>query len=124
MSSLLVGIFVALIAGLTPIEVVAELTNIGTLAAFVLVSAAVLILRRTQPDLRRGYRVPFVPVIPILSVIASFVLIVSLPLVTIIRFIIWLAIGLAIYFLYSRRRSHLERGVDEPGSGDEMRTVG
>ena len=67
---------------------------------------------------------PFVPVIPILSIIASFVLIVSLPLVTIIRFIIWLAIGLAIYFLYSRRRSHLEMGVDEPGSGDEMRTVG
>jgi len=124
LSSLLVGIFVALIAGLTPIEVVAELTNIGTLAAFVLVSAAVLILRRTQPNLRRGYRVPFVPVIPILSIIACFVLIVSLPLVTIIRFIIWLAIGLAIYFLYSRRSSHLERGVDEPESSDKMRTVG
>ncbi|HAG99790.1 MAG TPA: hypothetical protein DCL75_13280 [Ktedonobacter sp.] len=83
-----------------------------------------MILRRTQPDLRRGYRVPFVPVIPILSIIASFVLIVSLPLVTIIRFIIWLVIGLTIYFLYSRRSSHLERGVDEPGSGDEMRNVG
>ena len=70
LSSLLVGIVVALVAGLTPIDVVAELTNIGTLSAFVLVSAAVLILRRTQPDLRRGFRTPWVPVIPILSIIA------------------------------------------------------
>ena len=108
LSSLLVGLIVAAVAGLTPIDVVAELTNIGTLTAFVLVSAAVLILRRTQPQLRRGYRVPFVPAIPILSIIASVVLIVSLPLVTILRFIIWLVIGLIIYFLYSRRHSHLE----------------
>ena len=107
-SSMLIGIFVALVAGLTPIDVVAELTNIGTLTAFVLVSAAVLILRRTQPDLRRGYRVPFVPVIPILSVLASLVLIVSLPLVTIIRFFVWLIIGLAVYFLYSRHHSRLD----------------
>ena len=109
-SSLLIGAFVALIAGLTPIDVVAELTNIGTLAAFVLVSAAVLILRRTQPDLRRGYRVPFVPLIPILSVIASLVLIVSLPLVTILRFVVWLAVGMVVYLLYSRHHSNL---VDE-----------
>ncbi len=108
MSSLLIGAFVALIAGLTPIDVVAELTNIGTLSAFVLVSAAVLILRRTQPDLRRGYRVPFVPLVPILSVIASLVLIVSLPLVTILRFFIWLILGLIVYFLYSRHHSRLE----------------
>jgi basic amino acid/polyamine antiporter, APA family len=111
LSSMLVGIVVALIAGLTPIEIVAELTNIGTLSAFVLVSAAVWILRRTQPNLRRGYRVPLVPLIPILSMIASFVLIVSLPLVTIIRFIVWLVIGLVIYFLYSQRKSHLREEV-------------
>ena len=109
LSSLIVGIVVALVAGLTPIDVVAELTNIGTLAAFVLVSAGVLILRRTQPNLRRAFRVPWVPVIPILSMIGSFVLIVSLPPVTIVRFIVWLAIGLIIYFLYSRRTSHLQR---------------
>jgi basic amino acid/polyamine antiporter, APA family len=111
LSSLLVGIFVAAVAGLTPIEIVAELTNIGTLSAFVLVAAAVLIMRRTQPNLRRGYRVPWVPVIPILSMIASFVLIVLLPLLTIIRFIVWLVIGLLIYFLYSRRHSHLDQEV-------------
>ena len=114
LSSLLIGIFVALVAGLTPIDVVAELTNIGTLSAFVLVAAAVLVLRRTQPNLRRGYRVPWVPFIPILSIIASFVLIVSLPLVTIARFFIWLAIGLIVYFLYSRHHSKLDEDAEEP----------
>jgi basic amino acid/polyamine antiporter, APA family len=113
LSSLLIGVVVALVAGLTPIDVVAELTNIGTLAAFVLVSLAVLILRRTQPNLRRSFRVPLVPWIPILSMIASFVLILSLPIVTIIRFIVWLAIGLLIYFLYSRRHSKLEGQFEE-----------
>jgi basic amino acid/polyamine antiporter, APA family len=114
LSSLLVGIVVAFVAGLTPINVVAELTNIGTLAAFVLVSAAVLILRRAQPNLRRAFRVPLVPWIPILSIIASLVLIVSLPWVTLVRFVVWLAIGMVIYFLYSRRKSHLQREAAEP----------
>ena len=113
LSSLLVGIFVAAVAGLTPIDVVAELTNIGTLTAFVLVAAGVLILRRTQPQLRRGYRVPWVPVIPILSIIASFVLIVSLPWVTLLRFVVWLVIGLVIYFLYSRHNSRLDQEIVE-----------
>ncbi len=119
LSSLIVGVVVAAIAGFIPIDVVAELTNIGTLSAFVLVSVAVLVLRRTQPDLKRGYRVPFVPFIPILSILASFVLIVSLPLVTIIRFFVWLAIGLLVYFLYSRRKSHLEEGYVEPENNEE-----
>src|SRR5436305_3258172 len=119
LSSMLVGIFVAAVAGLTPIDVVAELTNIGTLAAFVLVSAAVLILRRTQPDLRRGFRTPLVPLIPILSIIASLVLIVSLPWVTLVRFVVWLVIGLVIYFVYSQRRSHLEEEPSEIAS-DEL----
>ncbi len=119
LSSIIVGVFVAAVAGFIPIDVVAKLTNIGTLAAFVLVSVGVLVLRRTQPDLKRGYRVPFVPVIPILSILASIVLIVSLPLTTLVRFVVWLVIGLAIYFLYSRRRSHLERGTVET-SNDEV----
>jgi len=108
-STLIVGLVVALVAGFTPIDVVAELTNIGTLAAFVLVSLAVIILRRTQPNLRRSFRVPWVPLIPILSMIASFVLILNLPLITVVRFIIWLALGLLIYFFYSRHKSHLPR---------------
>jgi basic amino acid/polyamine antiporter, APA family len=80
----------------------------------VLVSAAVLILRRTQPNLRRAFRVPLVPWIPILSIIASLVLIVSLPWVTLVRFVVWLAIGMVIYFLYSRHKSHLQQEVAEP----------
>jgi APA family basic amino acid/polyamine antiporter len=113
-STLVTGLVVAVVAGLTPIDVVAELTNIGTLAAFVLVAAAILILRRTRPELRRGFRVPFVPVLPIVTTLACLVLIVSLPLVTIIRFLVWLAIGLLIYFLYSRYRSRLETGAPAP----------
>ncbi len=114
LSSLLIGIVVALIAGFIPIDVVSQLTNIGTLSAFVLVAAAILILRRTQPDLRRGFRVPLVPFLPILSIIASLVLIVSLPLITIARFIIWLIIGLIIYFAYSRRKSKLQQEQSQP----------
>ncbi len=120
LSSIIVGVFVAVVAGFIPIDVVAKLTNIGTLAAFVLVSIGVLVLRRTQPDLKRGYRVPFVPLIPILSIIASIVLIVSLPLTTLLRFVIWLAIGLIIYFLYSRRRSHLEKGTAEANNEEAV----
>ena len=93
LSTLIVGLVVALVAGFTPIDIVAELTNIGTLAAFVLVSLAVIILRRTQPNLRRTFRVPLVPLVPILSMIASFVLIVNLPLLTLVRFIVWLVLG-------------------------------
>lgn len=106
-STLLVGVVVALVAGFTPIDVVAELTNIGTLAAFVLVSLGVLILRHTQPELPRGFRVPWMPVLPILSAIASLVLIFSLPWVTILRFIVWLILGFIIYFFYSISHSHL-----------------
>jgi APA family basic amino acid/polyamine antiporter len=120
LSSLLVGLVVALVAGLTPIDVVAELTNIGTLAAFVLVSVAILILRRTQPNLRRGFRVPLVPLIPILSVIGSIVLIVSLPWVTLVRFVVWLVIGLVIYFLYSRRSSRLQQEEVEYREADTI----
>ncbi len=117
LSSLVVGVVVALIAGLTPIDVVAELTNIGTLAAFILVSFAVIILRRTQPNLRRAFRVPWVPVLPILSMLASFVLILNLPLVTIGRFIAWLILGLLTYFFYSRHRSHLQMEVTTAETG-------
>jgi len=107
-SSLIVGIVVALIAGFTPILEVAEMTNIGTLAAFVLVSLAVWQLRRTRPDLHRPFRVPWVPVVPIASAIASLILIFTLPNITKIRFVVWLAIGLVIYFIYSRGHSRLQ----------------
>jgi APA family basic amino acid/polyamine antiporter len=108
-SSLIVGVAVALLAGFTPIDVVAELTNIGTLAAFVLVSLSVIWLRRTQPDLHRAFRTPLVPALPIAAAIASVVLILSLPWITWVRFAVWLVIGFAVYFLYSRHHSELEK---------------
>jgi APA family basic amino acid/polyamine antiporter len=108
-TNIIVGIIVALVAGLTPIDELAKLVNIGTLAAFILVALAVWRLRYTQPTLKRGFRVPWVPVVPILTVCASIALIAGLPPITWLRFAVWLIIGLAIYFLYSRNRSHLAR---------------
>jgi amino acid transporter len=117
-SSNIVGLVVALLAAFTPIDVVAELTSIGTLPAFVLVSIAVLILRRTQPDLCRAFRIPLVPLLPILSAVGAIMLIFSLKPVTLVRFVVWLASGLVIYFAASRRRSQRDTPSDrssEPG---------
>ena len=83
--------------------------NIGTLFAFVLVSAGVIVLRYREPDRRRGFRVPFGPVIAVLSVIFCFLLMAGLPIITWIRFFGWLAIGLVIYFFYSRHRSEFAK---------------
>ena len=91
-------------AGILDIGTLGDLTNIGTLFAFVVVSAGVIILRRKQPDRPRGFRVPWVPFLPLLSMVCCLVLMLSLPLETWIRFVVWLLIGLAIYFLYSRKR--------------------
>jgi basic amino acid/polyamine antiporter, APA family len=88
------------------------LINIGTLAAFSMVSIAVLILRRTHPDLPRAFRCPGVPVVPVLAVLACLFLMLNLKAVTWIAFVAWLAIGLAIYFSYSRSHSKLGRGVE------------
>jgi APA family basic amino acid/polyamine antiporter len=107
----LVGIFFGLIGALVPLNVLAELINIGTLAAFSMVSIAVLVLRRTHPDLPRAFRCPGVPVLPILAVAACLFLMLNLQTVTWIAFVAWLAIGLAIYFSYSRWHSKLGRGV-------------
>jgi APA family basic amino acid/polyamine antiporter len=112
LSSGLVGIVVALIAGFGDLVVVADLVNIGTLAAFALVSIGVIILRRRNPEMRRGFRVPWSPVVPALSAIGAVGLIVTgLPLFTIIRYVAWLIIGLCVYFFYSRPRSRLAQSV-------------
>jgi APA family basic amino acid/polyamine antiporter len=96
----------------TDIASLADLTNIGTLFAFILVCLGVNTLRRTLPERPRPFRVPFVPIFPILGVILCIALMLSLPVLTWIRFVVWLAIGLVIYFLYSVRHSKLRHGVD------------
>ncbi len=101
------GVLMAAIAGFMPIEAVAELVNIGTLAAFVFVCAGVLILRYTRPDLQRPFQMPFGHVFAVLGIFFCLYLMFSLPWVTWLRFFIWLAIGLAIYFVYSRNHSVL-----------------
>jgi basic amino acid/polyamine antiporter, APA family len=106
-SSMIIGIVVMLIAGLTPIDTLAKLVNIGTLAAFVLVSIGVIVLRRSQPQLKRGFRMPGIPLVPILSILGALFLMGNLPLETWIRFVIWLLIGFVIYYFYSRRKSAL-----------------
>lgn len=109
LSTWITGLTVAIIAGITPINTVAELVNIGTLSAFVLVSLGVIILRKTQPDLRRSFKVPWVPLVPILAALFCLTLMFQLPLITWIRFIVWLVIGLIIYFSYGIHHSLLSK---------------
>ncbi|HEY9419769.1 MAG TPA: amino acid permease [Candidatus Udaeobacter sp.] len=106
------GVVVGGVAALADIGSLADLTNIGTLFAFVLVCMGVIILRRTQASRARPFRVPLVPLFPILGVLFCFILMLSLPLETWGRFFVWLAIGLAIYFFYGVHHSKLRRGVD------------
>lgn len=103
--TLITGVIVAALAGFIPLSTLAELVNIGTLFAFVLVSIGVIVLRRTRPDLKRSFRVPAVPVLPILSVLACFYLMLNLPGETWIRFGVWMVVGVLFYFTYGRRHS-------------------
>lgn len=106
----IIGIVSAGVAGFMPIEAAAALTNIGILLAFVVVCAAVIVLRYRSPDLPRTFRVPFMPFIPLLGIAFSLWLVSKLGLDTWIRFITWLVIGLIIYAFYGYRRSNLARG--------------
>ncbi|WP_024448547.1 APC family permease [Mycolicibacterium iranicum] len=103
--TLIVGFVVAVTATVFPIDKLEEMVNIGTLFAFVLVSAGVIVLRRTRPDLKRGFRTPWVPLLPILSILACVWLMLNLTGLTWVRFSIWMAIGVVVYFLYGRRHS-------------------
>jgi APA family basic amino acid/polyamine antiporter len=108
--TLLFGLFVAALSAVVPLSEIAKLVNIGTLFAFLIVNIGIIVLRRTQPDLERGFRVPFVPVLPLIGAALCIYLMTRLELVTWERFIAWLLAGLVIYFLYSRRHSLLRRG--------------
>ena len=106
-STWIAGVVVAIPAGLWDIGELAEMTDIGTLFAFAMVCGAVLVLRKKDPDRKRGFRVPFGPILPVLGIVTCLGLMTSLPLITWVRFIIWLALGLVIYFAYSMKRSEL-----------------
>ncbi|MBI1786181.1 MAG: amino acid permease [Acidobacteria bacterium] len=106
-SSLVVGLCVALCAALVPIETLGQLVSIGTLLAFTIVCAAVWILRRTHPGLPRPFRAPLVPLVPILGMISSLTLMATLPIETWMRLLVWLAIGMVIYLAYGRHHSRL-----------------
>jgi len=101
------GVAVAVISTFVPLSELAELVNIGTLFAFILVAVGVLVLRRKRPDLERAFRCPGVPVVPLLAMLTSFYLMLNLPAATWVRFVVWMVIGFAIYFLYGARRSRL-----------------
>jgi len=108
-STWVAGFVVAIPSGLFDIGTLADLSNIGTLFAFVLVSIGVLVLRYREPERRRGFRVPGGPVIPVLSILFCVLLMSGLPIITWMRFFVWLAIGLVIYFFYSRHRSEFAK---------------
>lgn len=106
-STIAIGLFVAVLAGLLPITALLELTNIGTLFAFIIVCGAVLIMRKTNPDTPRPFRCPLVPIVPLGGILICLVLMLSLPAGNWLRLLGWLALGLVIYFAYSRHHSIL-----------------
>ncbi len=104
-ATILTGIFVAMVAAAFPLKLLADLVNIGTLMAFVIVCAAVLIMRRTNPDLPRPFRTPWVPVIPLLGIVVNMAMMLSLGWENWVRLGAWLLVGLVIYFAYGRSHS-------------------
>ncbi|MEG9526327.1 MAG: amino acid permease [Hyphomicrobiales bacterium] len=108
-SQALIGALVALVAALVPINILGEMVSIGTLAAFILVCGSVIYLRRTDRHMKRPFRAPAVPVVPILGILFCLLLMIGLPLDTWLRLVIWMAIGLVIYFFYGRKHSVLRR---------------
>ena len=115
-SSITVGIFVAIFAALIPIGILGELVSIGTLLAFVIVCAGVWVMRRKRPEIHRPFKTPWVPFIPIMGILVSGLMMVSLPGDTWLRLIIWLIIGMAVYFFYGRHHSRVQMARRAPAS--------
>jgi len=115
-ATLITGAIVALASGFTPIAVLGHLVSIGTLFAFVIVSLGVLMLRRRAPSLARPFRTPWVPLVPIASAVVSLALMASLPGATWVRLLLWMAIGVVLYFTYGARRSRLSAPASSSSS--------
>ena len=107
--TLILGVVTALAAGALPIGELAELVNIGTLCAFIVICASIIVLRRTRPDVKRAFRTPFVPFVPIIGIVFSAWLVSKLPWITWERFGLWMLVGLAVYFAYGIRNSVLAK---------------
>jgi len=110
-TTIVTGIAVAIAAGFTGIATLGNLVSIGTLMAFIIVSIGIIFLRRTRPDLERPFKVPFVPVLPALAAVVSLILMASLPWATWERLIVWMAIGIAVYFVYGAKHSRLKSEI-------------
>ncbi|KTD64162.1 amino acid permease [Legionella shakespearei] len=115
---LLCGILMSTVSAVIPISDLAELVNIGTLFAFIIVCSGVLYLHWTRPEMERPFKTPGMPYIPILGVLSCFYLVINLPWITMLRFLIWMVIGVIVYFSYSRHKSNLEHkaGMLSPGT--------
>lgn len=110
-SSITVGLFVGFFAGVLPVSILGELVSIGTLLAFVIVCAGVWVIRRRNPNMPRPFKTPWVPFVPIMGILISAYMMLSLPLDTWIRLAVWLVIGMVIYFGYSRYHSRVQQGA-------------
>ena len=112
-SNIILCVFIGLFAAFVPMNVVGEMTSIGTLLAFLMVCVGILILRKTNPEAKRPFKVPFVPLIPILGILTCIAMMVFLPWETWLRLAVWLIIGLAIYFWYGKKNSKLKAQEDK-----------
>jgi APA family basic amino acid/polyamine antiporter len=119
-STIIIGVFVTLLAGFLPIGMLLHLTNIGTLLAFVIVCAAVLIMRKKYPDAERPFRCPWVPVVPILGILTCLLLMFSLPTANWWRLLAWLGAGILIYAFYGRKHSVMKEYLATNGSQDDL----
>jgi len=114
-STILIGVFVTVMAGFLPIDALLHLTNIGTLLAFVIVCTAVLIMRKKHPEAERPFRCPWVPFVPVMGILTCLLLMFSLPVANWWRLFLWLLLGFVIYFVYGRRHSVMKKYLEEQG---------
>jgi len=114
---------IAVLAGFVNLEQLSEMVSIGTLFAFVVVSAGVIVLRRTRPDLERSFKTPAVPWTPVLAILSCVWLMLNLPVETWLRFIVWMVVGFVIYFLYGASHSRMALGGDSRTASDRRKSV-